>query len=587
MSALSPSPATAAALAEQALAEVLADGARAAGLARRALALPEAGPELQALALAVLALIEFREGTVDAGEAHLDAARALAGDAAESRAGWLIEHDRAMALRRRGELAQAGQLLRALHERSKTVRPPVDAYLTLAALGIVAGMEGDNDASLDCFHEALATARRSGVTSLVVNALNNLGSFQSDLYNLEDALGLLQECLEGALALGSKRQIVYAAGNLVQCLCLMGRPAEALAIAREQLIARIRPDDLPALQRDEEIAQVLLDNGLIDEAEARLGGTVHVDAMTNELATSRVWLLARILLARGRAADALALCRARQALREGDESTVAIDRVNLARVAAQAAAAVGDHELAYRLHCEAFATHEVLLGRAARARYLSLQIRHRVQQAEAERDVARGLAARLETLNASLREQMAENERLQQQLRAQALEDPLTGLHNRRYLQDAGAALLALAQRQGEPLAAAIIDLDHFKHINDRHGHAAGDRVLQAFARLVRGALRASDIVCRSGGEEFVLLLPGADAGQARLRIERLLGEFRSVVYEGGGVHFVCAFSAGVALQRPGDSLERLLQRADAALYEAKAAGRGQVVEASEKPITR
>ncbi|WP_127999506.1 GGDEF domain-containing protein [Piscinibacter defluvii] len=585
MSAPTPSPASAAALAEQALAQVIADGAGAAALARRALALAGDERPQQAFAHVVLALVAFREGTLEDGQAELDAAIACAGAEPPPRLAWLIEHDRAMALRRRGELARAAELLGALHERGKGERPAVDRYLTLAALGIVVGMEGDNDASLDRFHEALATARESGVPSLVVNALNNLGSLQSDLYNLEDALGLLQECLSGALALGSKRQIIYAAGNLVQCLCLMGRPAEALAIAREQLIARIRPDDLPALQRDEEIAHVLLDNGLLDEAEARLGGVVHVDAMSNELATSRVWLLARILLARGRAAEALALCRARQALREGDESTVAIDRVNLDRVAAQAAAAVGDHELAYRLQCEAFATHELLLGRAARARYLSLQIRHRVQQAESERDLARGLAARLESLNASLREQAAENERLQERLRAQALEDALTGLHNRRYLQDAGAALVALTQRQGEPLAAALVDLDHFKHVNDRHGHAAGDQVLQAFARLVRGALRASDIVCRSGGEEFVLLLPGADAGQARVRLERLLERFRTVVFDGAGARFCCTFSAGVATARPGDGLERLLQRADAALYAAKDAGRARVVEASKESI--
>jgi diguanylate cyclase (GGDEF)-like protein len=195
------------------------------------------------------------------------------------------------------------------------------------------------------------------------------------------------------------------------------------------------------------------------------------------------------------------------------------------------------------------------------------------------------VAAGLESLNASLRAQVAENERLQQQLRLQVLEDPLTGLHNRRYLQETGAALLALARRRGDPLAAGIVDLDHFKRVNDRHGHDAGDRVLQGFARLARGALRASDLVCRSGGEEFVLLLPGADAAQARARLERMLGEFRSVVFEGAGAHFACTFSAGIALPLADESLEHLLRRADVALYAAKAAGRARVVIASEKSI--
>jgi len=266
-------------------------------------------------------------------------------------------------------------------------------------------------------------------------------------------------------------------------------------------------------------------------------------------------------------------------------STGAIDRVDLLRITARAAAGVADHAFAYTLLEEAWTLYERLLGRAAKARRLGLQIVHRLGQAERERDTARQLAGGLESLNATLRAQVAENERLQDQLRAQALEDPLTGLHNRRYLQDAGAALLALAQRQREPLAAVVVDLDHFKRVNDRHGHDAGDRVLQGFARLARGALRASDLVCRSGGEEFVLLLPGADAAQARARLERLLGEFRTLMFDGGDTHFACAFSAGVALPLPDESLERLLRRADVALYAAKAAGRAQVAIASENSI--
>lgn len=580
-----PPPVPVAVALEGALASLISDSALARRLAAQVLAEAGAAAAERAFAHAVLALIEFREGGVEPGREQLAQARRLLGAAPDARVAELLAHAHATELRREGRLAEAAALLRALHERGLAWRPPVDAYYTLAALGIVISMQGENDGALACFYEALAIARRSGETGLVVNALNNLGSFQSDLYNLEDAQPLLRECLDGAIVLGSQRQIVYAAGNLVQCLCLMGRPAEALQVAREHLVARIAPHDPAALQRDEEIAQALLDNGLIDEAEARLGGVVHVDRMSNELATNRVWLLARILLARGRAADALALCRAHQESQDAPAGTVAADRVHLARIAAQAAAAVGDHALAYRLLCDAVAIHEQLLGRAARARYLSLQISHRVQQAENERDLARGLAARLEALNASLREQVAENERLQAQLRAQALEDPLTGAHNRRHLQEAGVALLALARRRAEPIAAVIVDLDHFKRVNDHHGHAAGDAVLGAFARLARGTLRASDIVCRSGGEEFVLLLYGADAAQARVRTERLLDDFRALVFEGQGARFSCTFSAGVAEPQPGDGLERLLQRADAALYRAKSEGRARVVQASEKSI--
>ena len=182
-----------------------------------------------------------------------------------------------------------------------------------------------------------------------------------------------------------------------------------------------------------------------------------------------------------------------------------------------------------------------------RSRQLSLQITHRLRQAEWERDAARQMAAQLEAVNASLQVQMAETERLQQRLRAQALEDSLTGLHNRRHLMEAGAALQALMRRHGGTLAVAIVDLDHFKQVNDTHGHDAGDRVLRAFAELARRESRIEDLVCRYGGEEFVLMLPNTQAEQAAMQLRRLLHLFSALRFEGAtGLRFSCTFSVGL-----------------------------------------
>jgi len=575
-------PSSADELADRALPLLFADGAAAARLAMAALLAPSAGTAAHGVAHAVLALFELREGEVARGVHQRDAARALLLEETPGgrRLQDLLEQVQSQWHRREGRLDEAEALLRGLHARAGQ-RPPPDAYLSASALGSVLAMQGDSLGALDIGFEALAMARRGSDEMLLVNALNNLGSYQFDLYNLEDAAPLLEESLAGALRLASHRQTVFAAGNLVHCLCLMGEAPRALALAREHLIGRIAADDPPALHRDEEIAWVLIDNGLIDEAEAALSGEALVDTLSNELATARVWLGARILFARGHAAAALQHCLQRQALldSEGDSGTPAIDHVHLLRLAAQAANQTGDPALAYRLLKQAFEKHEQLLGRAARSRQFSLQTAHRLRQAEWERDAAQQSATSLKALNESLRLQMEETERLRARLQAQALEDPLTGLHNRRHLMDAGERLLALMRRRGEPLAAVLMDIDHFKLVNDRHGHEAGDEVLRRFADAARAEVRAEDIVCRYGGEEFVLLMPGADAAQAQVRVERLLQRFTELRFAGHrGDAFSCSFSAGLAASLNGtESLQALLARVDAALYIAKDAGRSRV----------
>lgn len=166
--------------------------------------------------------------------------------------------------------------------------------------------------------------------------------------------------------------------------------------------------------------------------------------------------------------------------------------------------------------------------------------------------------------------------------------DVLTGWHNRRYLQTRLREELARSRRDGSPLTLLLIDIDHFKRVNDNHGHMAGDRVLTEVAQRIESRIRASDVAARYGGEEFVLLLPDTDAGAARTLAERL----RAAVAErpvalADGTRIPLTISAGLATVAPTREDEdlktladSLLARADVALYEAKSAGRDRVAAA-------
>lgn len=165
---------------------------------------------------------------------------------------------------------------------------------------------------------------------------------------------------------------------------------------------------------------------------------------------------------------------------------------------------------------------------------------------------------------------------LLERLSQAATTDPLTGLPNRRALLETAPRMLAQARRDGRPIAVAMLDIDNFKRINDVHGHPEGDHVLREIASLLRTGLRACDLVCRWGGEEFALVLPACTPAQAKARLDRLRMATDSIDWAGSPGSI--SFSAGVAAHEGCENVEHVLRRADAALYQAKASGRDQVV---------
>ncbi len=178
----------------------------------------------------------------------------------------------------------------------------------------------------------------------------------------------------------------------------------------------------------------------------------------------------------------------------------------------------------------------------------------------------------------ALRVQLDEIRLLQSQLKDQVDRDPLTGLFNRRHLAATMDRELARCARDDEPISAIMIDIDHFKQINDTLGHPVGDEVLKAVAAVLSQSLRAGDIACRYGGEEFLLLLPGMPLETAKGRAQDMLQRIAELRLQVQGVAPVVHASAGVA-EAPlnATNAASLIQQADAALYHAKAQGRNRV----------
>jgi diguanylate cyclase (GGDEF)-like protein len=542
-----------------------------------------------------VALAELRAGDAGLAEAALARTRADAAAAPEGQAKRYLaaycDELRAMALRRGGDYAGSARVQADIDARQDFERDPMYRFIAHNSRSITHQLLAQHDEGLRHNYACSVAAKELDHPGPRIVALTNLGGYHQTLFSLDDAIRLSEE----ALRLARQHKVPQAVGVSAMNLIAAHHAAGHAQAARDMVEFLVTHTDelVPELltQSSLKLAMGHLSVGEIDQAMVYLErGARNVLGDGDGLA-SWAWLTARCLLARGDAESAREVLQDTAKLRQ--ETSVKdspYDQMEIYRAQADACEQLGDAPAALVCLRQAHAIYEDLVGRSARARFIALDFGHQLAQTQRERDSAVSLQRQAESdrlqlaeLNAALQVKMDETQRLHAQLSEQALRDPLTGLHNRRYLFEVVPGMLELARRHDSPLCVVLLDLDHFKLLNDTFGHAAGDEVLTRFASLLISTLRGSDIVSRHGGEEFVAVLPDMSAEDTKARIEQLLNVFQVPTPQPGSKRVPrTSFSAGIAVfPQHGSSLEHLLLRADKALYAAKNLGRSRVEVAS------
>jgi len=488
---------------------------------------------------------------------------------------------------RRGDLERAlALLLEAETLLAVCDAPDLVAETAVAAARLTFYSGGYRDA-LERIEHAIEIADAHRLDRVRVDARNHLSLV---LGSME-----LPECLDVARALvaltselgcryeeaGARNDVAYslfmtgdhaaAAAEIEPAIALAaslgpgGRYALAYALGTRADVRLVTGDALGALADADEVLRLLEDG---DEPDPYLHGVSHEVRM-------------RCLVALGRVVDAV------QAGYRGlivTGNAVPFVRGLLLRGLAEVLRAAGRPDEAYDALAEGFSLERTVLEQQA-TRQLALQ-RAALETAAARRETAAlstrnaELGALVDELHATkgeLEHRMRQLERLRDRFREQANQDWLTGLRNRRWLARELPRLVAAARRTGAPMSLAVFDIDHFKTVNDRFGHEVGDRVLRSFSALLACTVREADVVVRTGGEEFAVVMPATPRDEGVHCCERVRDALRGHVWPAPDPALTLTVSAGIVSLDERESVRELSALADDRLYAAKAAGRDRV----------
>lgn len=500
-------------------------------------------------------------GKTDAGRAEFEALLALTAPQADAGIRGLVLMERGVHRSRNGDWENAQQDLIAACEQLKSQGPALDHTLCLGHIANHYRRIGDVDEALRLLQTLYAAARERGAVFDSAVYGFGIGQSQQAQQQWAEAIRSFEAVIEATGALGDLVGVSYAEHAIAVSQLKLGRSQEALNSA-ERALNRL---DRAADPRQYEVnvvtlAEALVANGRAAEANAALERVEQAVRQRGDQPSLAQWL-------RVRAAGMRQVGRWREAYEALADAQAIQDKLQELRVSQQSA----------RLRMQ--------FNRTRDAEDISA-LRQLNEQGQRLRQTQAVALALFVIVLAAVVMVAVRKFRQARSLQTLASTDELTGVANRRALMAFAKDALERSQLDTAALAVLMIDIDHFKGINDSHGHAVGDEVLRHASRVLAAALRERDRLGRVGGEEFVAVLPGATLAQAGQVAERMRSavEAARLIGPSGEVRFTV--SIGVAGAQMTESADALLQRADAALYAAKNGGRNAVViaEPGDRP---
>ncbi len=449
-------------------------------------------------------------------------------------------------------------------------------------LGVVYGETGELEQSVRHLESSYQLHRELN-SSRISSVLNNIGNTCLIMDLAERALHYFEQAVDAADAIGGQESIAATAmGNIGRALRALGRVTEALDPLRKS-IARFEKQGMESLRVHGlvKLAGALEDAGELVEAEAIYRGAL---AESTDLKDAG-WLfevqgtLANLMYGQGRHGEARGFFEA--AIAGTTDVERILDRPFWRRRLAEIRAADGDAQGAVEELRLAFDELHSVSEKRTEKQVHQVMGRLELQRIEHEKEVYRLKNEELGNALAEVDALRDELETRNAELSELVLRDALTGAFNRRWFMSGIVTEMDRAARYGRPLTLALIDIDHFKSVNDEFGHSVGDAVLIAISDLLGRHTRASDEIARYGGEEFAVIMPETDVAQGRVVCDKLRSRVEAIDWSGQGLDRRVTLSFGVAELRSGDDASSFVDRADRALYRAKEAGRNRVIAES------